>query len=68
MGLRCFTDLYRGITLAILKALGKVFFIMQRLKIYVRVFVISGAASRKSLVSRPSRSRVTDCFRCLRTL
>ena len=47
-----FPDLYRGITLAILKALGKVVFIMQRLKTYVRALVTSGAASREILVSR----------------
>ena len=61
-------DLYRGITLAILKAEGKVLFIMQRLKTYVRVFVKCGAASRKILVSRPSRSGVPDCFKYLRAL
>ena len=54
--------------MAILKAVGKVLVIMQRLKTYVRVFVISGAASRKILVSRPSRSRVPDCFKYLRAL
>ena len=39
--------MYRGITLAILKAFGKVLFVMHRLKTYVRELVMTGAASRK---------------------
>ena len=52
-----------GIIVVILKALG-----MHRLETYVRVLVMTGAASGKILVSTPSRSRVPDCFKCWRAL
>ena len=58
-------DLYRGITLAILKAFGNVLFVMHRLKTYVRELVMIGVSSSKILVSIPSRSWVPDCFKCL---
>ena len=41
---------------------------MHRLETYVRVLVMIGAASHKKLVSRPSRSQVPDCFKCLGAL
>ena len=44
-------DLYRGITVAILQGFVKVLFIIQRLKTYVGVLVISGTASSNILVS-----------------
>ena len=43
-------------------------FIIHKLKTYVRVSVMGGAANFKILVSRPSRSRVPDCFKCFREL
>ena len=61
-------DLYKGITLSVLKALEKVLFIMFTLKTYIRALVMNGAASRKLLALIPPKSWVPDRLMCLRAL